>query len=103
MTSEHRQPPFRTVTYGMLEWRGITVSVTLEKQTFVDHLQVETLDPLRAPLPITATGYRSHFIPKDMIEHSGGPEDFVLAWLDSAARDRRWIVQEDDIRQYALM
>lgn len=94
---------FRTMTYGTVEWRGITVSVTLEKQTFVDHLQIETLEPMRAPLPITETGYRSHFIPKGTVEHSGSPEDFVLNWLDAAARDRSWIVQEDDIRQYALL
>jgi hypothetical protein len=36
---------FRTITHGTLEWRGILISVTLEKQRFVDHLQIETLEP----------------------------------------------------------
>lgn len=94
---------FRTVQFGTLDWRGILIQVTLEKQRFVDHLQIETLDPVRAPLPITETGYRSHFIAKDTIEDAGGPTAYVEAWLDEAARSRGWIEQEAEIRQYALL
>lgn len=91
---------FRTITSGVLEWRGILISVTIERQRWVDHLQVETLDPMRAPLPITESGYRSHFVSKDVIED---PETYVERWLNSAAKDRGWIEQEADIRQYALL
>jgi hypothetical protein len=94
---------FRTVTHGTLEWRGILIQVTLEKQRFVDHLQIETLEPFRAPLPITETGYRSHFIPKDMIEEAGGPEAYVAEWLDRAAVSKAWFEIEADVRQYALL
>lgn len=95
---------FRTVQYGTLEWRGILISVTLEKQRFVDHLQIETLEPVRAPLPITETGYRSHFISKNIIEGAGGPESFVSAWLDGAAANagKSWLDQEAAARQFAL-
>jgi hypothetical protein len=93
---------FRTMTNGTLEWRGILIQVTLEKQRYVDHLQVRTLDPLRAPLPITETGYRSHFIPKDTIENSGGPETYVSKWLDRAATGKPWSEIEANVRQYAL-
>jgi hypothetical protein len=103
MKAQRRETPFRNITYGMIEWRGITIAVTLEKQAFVDHLAIETLEPLRAPLPITETGYRSHFVTKDSVELSGGPEEYVTAWLDSAARGQRWADQEAAIRQYALL
>lgn len=95
---------FCTVTHGTLEWRGILISVTLEKQAFVDHLQIETLEPHRAPLPITETGYRSHFVPKDSIEEAGGPETYVSDWLDAAAANagKVWLAQEAAARQYAL-
>jgi hypothetical protein len=62
----------------------------------------EAGEAARAPLPITETGYRSHFISKDMIEAAGGPETYVEAWLNDAATSRGWIEQEADIRQYAL-
>ena len=92
----------RTITTSILEWRGILIQITFERQRFVDHLQVETLEPQRAPLPITETGYRSHFIAKDQIADHGGPETFVQSWLDTAATSRGWIDQEAAIRQYAL-
>lgn len=92
--------PFRTVTSGLLEWRGLLISVTLERQRFVDHLQVETIDPVRAPLPITRTGYRSHFVSKEVIED---PESFVEDWLNAEASTRTWAEREVSIRQYALL
>ncbi len=95
---------FRTITSGTLDWRGIVISVTLEKQRFVDHLQIETIEPARAPLPITKTGYRSHFIPKDLVEQAGGPTTFVEDWLNAAAANARsWDEIEVGIRQYDLL
>ena len=93
---------FRTITSGFLDWRGIVIQVTYEQQRFVDHIQVETLEPQRGPLPITETGYCSHFIPKDVIEEAGGPEAYVEAWLDHAATGKGWAEQEAAARQYAL-
>lgn len=42
------------------------------------------------PLPITETGYRSHFIRADYVEGYGGPVEFVRQWLDSAAQSPEW-------------
>lgn len=93
----------RTITSSILEWRGILISITFEKQRFVDHIQVETLEPSRAPLPITATGYRSHFIAKHAIEDGAAAADYVETWLNHEARHRGWVEQEASIRQYALL
>lgn len=91
----------RTITTSLLDWRGILIQITFEKQRFVDHLQIETIDPVRAPLPVTETGYRSGFINRSVVGE-GSPEDYVLAWLDEVATDRRWPEREAAIRQYAL-
>lgn len=55
-----------------------------------DHIEIESLKPKRAPLPITETGYRSHFIsPLDLI-NAGGPVTFVTAWINQEAKGKAW-------------
>lgn len=92
---------FRTITSGVVEWRGLLVAVRFERQRWVDHLIIESIEPARAPLPMTETGFRSSFMNRSIIGE-GSPEDFVLAWLDDAATDRRWPEREAAIRQYAM-
>jgi hypothetical protein len=71
-----------------------------------DHIEVESLAPKKAPLPITETGYRSHFIaPLDLV-NDGGPVTFVTAWLDREAKGKDWqkrvvIRQQGDLFQWA--
>ena len=38
-----------------------------------DHIVVESIDPEKAPLPITETGYLSHFISPIALANAGGP------------------------------
>ncbi len=72
----------------VITWRGITIEVTHVSgylASHLDHIAVETKP--RTPLPITQTGYRSHFIdPEDLTEYEGAG-DFVRFWLDSAGTD----------------
>jgi hypothetical protein len=71
-----------------------------------DHIEIESIAPKKAPLPITETGYRSHFIaPLDLV-NNGGPVTFVTAWLDREARGKDWqkrvaIRQQGDLFQWA--
>jgi uncharacterized membrane-anchored protein len=53
-------------------------------------LEVRVIEPERAPLPITDTGYRSHFLLAGIVEEAGGPAAYVRCWLDEAARHPRW-------------
>lgn len=86
------------------EWRGIAVSVAYEaawlqtepvRDGFTTaHLQVESVRPERAPLPITETGYRSLFLAREEVDEAGGPVAYVLAWLDHAAADPKWQAAE---------
>ena len=55
-----------------------------------DHIEVESLMPRKAPLPITGTGYRSQFVsPLDLI-NAGGPVSFVTAWIERNAKSKMW-------------
>ncbi len=55
-----------------------------------DHIEVESMAPKKAPLPITETGYRSHFLsPLDLI-NAGGAVTFVEAWLAAECKGKSW-------------
>jgi hypothetical protein len=69
-------------------WRGITLEIRFA--------------PKRAPLPITGTGYRSHFTAEAEIAHWGNPEGFVLAWLADAAKAKAWTPVEATGQQLSL-
>lgn len=93
-------------------WRGIRLRVTYEAdylnmaERFPHlanaHLQIEAVDPEKAPLPVTETGYRSHFTAARLIEETGGPVAFVLAWLEDAAQEPAWQDREAAARQFSL-
>lgn len=46
------------------------------------------IDASGQPLPMTETGYRSHF-DRDTIEVLGGQVTFALAWLDGPGRRQK--------------
>ena len=87
-------------------WQAIRLIVRYESQwleseaTKVAHLQVESAD--RERLPITETGYRSHFAPAVEIEEAGGPVAYVTAWLDDMARSAEWKQYAEASRQLSL-
>lgn len=63
------------------------------------HLEI---DAHGQPLPVTETGYRSHFERADTITAHGGPVAFVRALLDEAATAKRWQDAAAQARQLTL-
>ncbi|MET4898526.1 hypothetical protein RN629_15425 [Sphingomonadaceae bacterium jetA1] len=57
-----------------LDWQGIEIEARYWpiKWGAIAHLEIESVAPERAPLPISATGYRSHFHQPGTIEANGG-------------------------------
>jgi len=53
---------------------------------------IESISPPKAKLPITETGFRSHFHPAGMIEaeYGGDVVKAVNAWLDKEAKSKVW-------------
>ena len=66
-----------------LVWKGQALTLRWCAQWFGDvtaHLEIVTEDT--RPHPISDTGYRSHFIHRQVVEDAGGPDAFVRAWLE---------------------
>jgi hypothetical protein len=90
-------------------WRGITIEVRYEECWLgadgpfsTAHLELESIAPARAPLPVTETGYRSHFTPAAVIAAAGGAVAFATAWLEREAGAKAWKAQEEAARQMTL-
>lgn len=74
-------------------WQGIDIEATYtpRKWTVIAHLEIRSINPERAALPITATGYLSHFHECGTIEARGGDVVAqVTAWLDEEAASPEW-------------
>ena len=91
------------------KWNGIEIEirwnadyVAFDDGNSMAHLEVMSLKPERAPLPITETGYRSHFIFRNEVERMGGPEAYVEAWIAEVANTPVWRNAEAASHQLAL-
>ena len=81
-----------------LIWEGISIALSHHKQRFggpFDHLEVKADERL----PITETGYRSHFIHPEELALWASPEAFVLDWLNDAARRPDWQQYRQELLQ----
>ena len=90
-------------------WNGIEIEIrwnpdylVYDDKRHATHLEVVSVSPERAPLPITETGYRSRFMPISDMEGYDSPEAFVEAWLDYASRSPEWKALEAASRQLSL-
>lgn len=92
---EEQRPIITTVT-----WQGVTIEVSYQADWLgmsqrsadwgIAHLELRVQEPQGAPLPMTTTGYRSHFLPPSEVTLAGGAAAYVLAWLDHAAQSDAW-------------
>lgn len=86
-------------------WQGIEIEAvyTPLKWKTIAHLEVRSVKPERTPLPITETGYRSHFHQPGTIESRGGDVVAqVIAWLDEEALTPEWKRHVERSRQGEL-
>lgn len=96
-----------TETYR-IDWEGIALSVRWTPQWLgidLDGHQVAHLELVsdeRVPLPVTETGYRSHFTSREAVELEGGPVAYARKWLDYEAMSDAWKVREAASRQMSL-
>lgn len=101
----------RDIIHHPLQWRGITISISFEEAFLgfarpspgaTAHLQVQVVSPEHAPLPITETGYLSHFVHPDDVEAAGGPVAYVEAWIEHDAKSPSWVEHEREKQQLSL-
>lgn len=88
-------------TIVSFDWQGIPIDVSVEENWLNSdtcHMEV------RAPekLPITETGYRSHFLSPETMAEFETPEAYVRAWLDEAAQSKEWKAHWEARKQLSL-
>jgi hypothetical protein len=88
---------------SQIVWRSISIEITFHKHRWksdFDHIELRVEEG--RIIPVTETGYRSHFLPAGIVDEYGGPEDFVRAWLDPEAETSDWKKREEAARQMSL-
>lgn len=96
-----------TVQTYKLTWNEIGIEATCTPKEFdghFSHLEIRSIKPKNAPLPVTNTGYRSHYHPAGIIEneYEGDVVAAVMDWLDKEAKSKAWRDYEIKSRQYEL-
>lgn len=93
-----------TQTYRFT-WRGIGIEAiyTPLKWNTIAHLEIRSVAPEGAALPVSETGYRFHFHQPGTVEAQGGDVVAqVIAWLDEEATTPQWRQHEETARQLSL-
>jgi hypothetical protein len=97
----------RGIKKEKLQWRDVLLEISYEHDYMgsapIAHLQIQVLSPKGAIIPVTETGYRSHFISNVYVEGAGGPVAYVREWLDSEAATPAWQRKEQASLQLSLL
>lgn len=107
---DYRVRKSRQIELHELDWQGIRIRVTYEadwlnmgdRDYSHAHLELESILPERAPLPMSGTGFRSHFTHAEAIDSLGGPVAFTEAWLEAEAAKPAWREYVRQSRQMTL-
>jgi len=77
-----------------LIWQSIEIEIRYAplKWDVIAHLEIESVSPPRAALPVTETGYLSHHHQPNTIEETHGNDiaGFVADWLNKEAKSPKW-------------
>ena len=88
-----------------ITWQDIEIEIcycpSWSNYAEIAHLEIKRQGD--GPLPITDTGYRSHFIHHDQLKRYNDPCEFVLAWLDHEAQSKSWQSHLTDYNQLKLI
>lgn len=87
-------------------WQGIEIEATYtpRKWSVVDCLEIRSVNPARAPLPITDTGYLCCYLeadaqPETIAGDGGNIIAQIVARLDAEARSREWLAYIEASKQ----
>jgi hypothetical protein len=85
-----------------IEWRGIQLDILHTVKQYGDFDHIEIYSEERVPIPITETGYKSHFLPASHLEEYAGAVAYVQAWLNHEANKDAWEKYEAESLQLCL-
>lgn len=93
------------ITEYEIFWNAITVSIIHTQKWCggeIDHIEVRSISPEKARLPITETGYKSHFHHEEALFEYSDAKAYVLAWLDHEAKSLKWKTYVESQQQLSL-
>ena len=96
------KPTHKKAATAKLVWRDVTCRVRHTPNYLSkgwSHIEIIVVSPKTAPLPITETGYRSHFLDEELLKKAGGPVRFFLDWIEREAATKAWAKAEFKWRQ----
>lgn len=110
---DYRVVKCRNIEHFELQWSGIRIDISYEARWLKSsddapgdydtaHLEIRAVEPEREPLPITETGFLSHFTSEATVADFGGPVAFIQSWLDEAGQSQKWRAQVQQRRQFSL-
>lgn len=94
--------PARTPSALTLVWRDVTSRIRHTPEYLSkgwSHVEIIVTKPRKAPLPITSTGYLSHFLGEDELKRAGAPVRFFLDWIGRESLTKQWAAAEFKWRQ----
>lgn len=97
-----RKPIAKKPSSMKLVWREISCRVRHTPNYLSkgwSHIELTVQKPKNAPLPITSTGYLSHFLDEDILKRAGGPVRFFLDWIERESHSKQWAATEFKWRQ----
>ena len=74
-----------------LVWNGLDIHVTLSREmqtSYINFVHIEIR--CKEPLPMTNTGYRSHFMQAEAFAEYESLEAFINIWLEEASQSKDW-------------
>ncbi len=95
-----RQPASRIRTWEHVRYRVRHTPDYLIKGT--DHIEVVVISPKKEPLPITETGYLSHFVTDGSCPGITEAVALFTAWIEREAKTPRWQKLDQKRRQLDL-
>jgi hypothetical protein len=88
-----------------LTWNDVVLSVRHQPDYISkgwDHIELRVVAPKGAILPITSTGYLSHFVVAHELTAAGGPVAIFTAWLERESNTKKWRESKFKLRQLDL-
>lgn len=94
-------------------WQGIDIEIVCYEPAYMKchrkiygcamfHIEVRSISPERAPLPITETGYKSIFMTEPELAKQGGSLKYVTSYIEQEAKSKKWQKSLENSRQFNL-
>lgn len=85
-----------------ITWDGRSIRLSYCPEYFREVAQLEIRADNGEPLPITETGYKSHFFMTDNPPCLDEIISFVTGWLNEEAKSKKWQNQCEETQQMCL-